>query len=96
MKGYAPSSAPSRKASKRANGEGHRSFVGGACVEGEKTNRKADDWCGEEPVLQDCSTAASDLRPSASIVTVRPEKSAREGDVQTRRGRTVEEIMNQP
>lgn len=28
-----------------------RSFVGGACVEEEKTNRKADDWCGEEPVL---------------------------------------------
>jgi hypothetical protein len=28
-----------------------KSFVGRPCVEGERTNHEAEDWCGEEPVL---------------------------------------------
>jgi hypothetical protein len=28
-----------------------RSFVGRPCVEGERANHEAEDWCGEEPDL---------------------------------------------
>ena len=76
MKGYAPSSAPSRKASKGANGEGHRSFVGGACVEGEGGKRNAEDWCGEE--LAQYTLFHSSERSSTVCVNVTagPEKLA--------------------
>jgi hypothetical protein len=71
-----------------------RSFVGRPCVEGERTNQEAEDGVARSLICR-IILAANDLRPSASIVTVRPEKSAREGDGPTRRGRMAEEIMNQ-
>ena len=88
------SPAPSRKSQKSANREGHRGFVGRPCVEGERTNRKAEDWCGEEPA-QYTLFYSSERSSTICVNTLRQGlRSRQRGNVQTRRGRTVEEIMN--